>query len=70
MEAVVAQFDGQEYLLVPRIPHLQQPEVVPVPQHIPAGFAAPPPMPEVDWAAIAAALFAVVEQGYRDNHPN
>ena len=70
VEAAVAQFDGQEYLVVPRIPVLQQPEIAPVPQHIPIGFAAPPPMPQVDWAAIAVALFVVVEQEHRDNNPN
>ena len=70
VEAAVAQFDGQEYLVVPRIPVLQQPGTAPVPQHIPIGFAAPPPMPQVDWAAIAAALFAVVEQEHRANNPN
>ena len=70
VEAAVANFDGQEYLVGPRVPLLQQPNVAPVPQHIPTGFAAPPPMPEVDWAAIAAALFAVVEQEYRANNPN
>ena len=70
VEAAVARFDGQEYLVVPRVPLLQQPEIVPVPQHIPIGFAAPPPMPEVDWAAIAGALFAVVEQEHRINYPD
>ena len=62
LEAAVATFDGQEYLVVPRVPLLQQPEVVPVPQHIPTGFATPPPMPEVYWAGIARALFTVVER--------
>ena len=70
VEAAVAQFDRQEYLVVPRIPFLQQPEIAPVPQHVPIGFAGPPPMPQVDWAAIAAALFAVVEREHRDNNNN
>ena len=61
VEAAVARFDGQEYLVVPRLPLLQQPEVVPLPQHSPAGFAAPQPMPAVDWAVIAGALFEIVE---------
>ena len=65
LEAAVATFDGQEYLVVPRSPLLQQPEVVLVPQHVPAGFAIPPPMPEVDWATIARALFTVVEQQHQ-----
>ena len=62
LEVAVATFDGQEYLVVPRVPLLQQPEVVPVPQHVPTGFTAPPPMPEVDWAGIAQALFTIVER--------
>ena len=70
VEAAVARFDGQEYLVVPHLPLLQQPDVAPVPQHIPTGFAAPPPMPEVDWATIAGALFAVVEREHRINYPN
>ena len=70
VEAAVAQFDGQEYLVVPRILFLQQPEIAPVQQHVPIGLASPPPMPQVDWAAIAAALFAVVEREHRDNNPN
>ena len=70
VEAAVAHFDGQEYLVVPSIPLLQQPDVAPVPQHLPTGFTVPPPMPEVDWAAIAAALFAVVEREHQLNYPN
>ena len=62
LEAAVATFDGQEYLVVPWVPLLQQPEVMPVPQHVPTGFIAPPPMPEVDWAGIARALFTIVER--------
>ena len=65
LEAAVARFDGQEYLVVPRVPLLQQPEVVALPQHVPAGFAAPPPMPAVDWAVIAGALFEIVERENR-----
>ena len=62
LEAAVATFDGQEYLVVPRVPLLQQPKVVPVPQHVPTGFATPPPMPEVNWASIAQAMFTIVER--------
>ena len=64
-EAAVARFDGQEYLVVSRVPLLQQPDVVALPQHIPAGFAEPPPMPAVDWAVIAGALFEIVERENR-----
>ena len=70
LEADVARLDGQEYLLVPRFPLLQQPEVVPVPQHVPAVFVVPPPMPEVDWAAVARALFTVVERENQLYNPN
>ena len=62
LEAAVATFDGQQYLVVPWVPLLQQPEVVPVLQHVPISFAAPLPMPEVDWANIAQALFSIVER--------
>ena len=41
---------------------LQQPELVPVPQHVPLNFAAPQPMPPVDWAEIARALFSLAER--------
>ena len=70
LEVAMASFDGQEYLVVPRLPLLQQPEVVLVPQYVPAGFAAPPPMPEVDWAVIAGALFEIVEQENRRRAAN
>ena len=62
LEAAVAHFDWREYLVVPQPLVLQQPDVEPVPQHVPEHFAAPPPMPEVDWANIARALFSIVEQ--------
>ena len=58
VEAAVAEFDCQRYLLVPQPLALQQPEVFPVPQHVPLNFAVPPPMPPVDWAEIARALFS------------
>ena len=62
LEVAVATFDGQEYLVVPRVPRLQQPVVMPVPQHVPIGYATPPPIPEVDWASITQALFTIVER--------
>ena len=61
VEAAVARFDGQQYLLVPQPLALQQPEIVSVPQHVPFNFAVPPPMPPVDWAEIARALFSLAE---------
>ena len=62
VEAAVAEFDGQRYFLVPQPPTLQEPEVLAVPQHIPFDFAAPPPMPPVNWAEIAGALFSLAER--------
>ena len=70
LEAAVVTFDGQQYLVLP--PHLgqQQLEFVPVPQHVPVQFAAPPPMQQVDWATIAHALFAIAEKGNLQRHGN
>ena len=70
LEAAVATFDGQQYLVLPPHLELQQPEFVPVPQHIPAHFAAPPPMQQVDWATIAHALFVIAERGSGQRHGN
>ena len=62
VEAAVAEFDGQRYFLVPQPPALQEPEVPAIPQHVPFDFAVPPPMPPVDWAQIARALFSLAER--------
>ena len=71
LETAVATFDGQRYLVLPPALELQQPQFVPVPQHVPVHFAAPPPMPPVDWATIAHALFSIAEEGSRQrNHNN
>ena len=70
LEAAVATFDGQQYLVIPPHLGLRQPEFVPVPQHIPAHFAAPPPIQQVDWATIAHALFPIAEKGNRQRHGN
>ena len=56
----------------PQIPLLQQPEVAQsefVPQQ---QILQPPPMPPVDWAMVAHALFAIAEREHqlRLNHPN
>ena len=40
---------------------LEQPEVAACPQYMPANFAAPRPLPQVDWAMVAYALFTVAE---------
>ena len=72
VEAAVAEFDGQRYLLVPQPLALQQLEVIPVPQHVPLNFAVPPPMQPVDWAGIARALFSLAEEQTQRGaaHPN
>ena len=70
LEAAVATFYGQQYLVLPPHLGLQQPEFVPVPQHVPLHFAAPPLMPQVDWATIAHALFAIAQKGNLQRHGN
>ena len=64
LEEGLAIFDG------PPVPLMQQPIVVPVPQFEPAHFVQPPPMPRVDWAAIAHALFVAAEQQHREQQGN
>ena len=55
----MANFDApQQHLAPPPQLVLQQPIVVPQPQFEPAFFAPPPPLPQVDWAMIAYALFS------------
>ena len=62
LEAAVAAFDGQRYVLVAQPLVLQGPQVAPVPEHVPAGYQPPPPMPAVDWALVAHALFSIAER--------
>ena len=64
LEEGLAVFDG------PPVPQIQQPVAVPVPQFEPANFLQPPPMPRVDWAAIAHALFVAAEQQHREQQMN
>ena len=68
LEAAVAGFDGQHYVLVTQPLALQQPNVA----HVPAGHQPPQPMPPVDWALIAHALFAIAEKEHveRQGNPN
>ena len=62
LEATLTTVDGQQYLMLePPQLELQQPEVAPVLQFNPAHFVQPPPLPPVDWAKIAGALFAIAE---------
>ena len=71
-EAAVANFDGPQQQIVPLpLLVLQQPAVQPYPQFAPANFAAPPPLPQVDWAMVAYSLFLIAEHEHRaiqDNH--
>ena len=73
LEAAVARSDApqQLYMLPPQLV-LQQPEVVPFPQFVPAQFAPPPQLPQVDWAMVAYALFTIAEKEsqQRLNNPN
>ena len=62
LEAEVASLDGQQCLVLPSGLTLQQPDVVALPQHVPGQFVAPPPMQQVDWAAIAKAIFMIEER--------
>ena len=62
LEAAVAAFDRQRFVLAAQPLALQEPQVVPVPEHVPAGYQPPPPMPAVDWALVAHALFSVAER--------
>ena len=72
LEAAVASFDGQQYIVLSLPLGLQQPEVASVPQHVPMCFAPPPPLPQADWANIAYSLFLVAEREHeaRLNNPN
>ena len=66
LEGNLAAFDG------PPLPLLQQPTIVPYLQFVPVHFAQTPPLPQVDWAAIAHALFMVAEREHqlKQNNPN
>ena len=69
-EAAVADFDGERYVMVTQPLALQQPNVVPVPEHVPAHHQPPQPMPPVDWGLIAHALFAIAEREHRERQGN
>ena len=71
LEAAVADFDGQHhFVLAPPPLVLQQPEVAPVPQFVPLSFEPPQPLQQVDWAAIAHALFTIAEREHEARHTN
>ena len=69
LEAAVANFDGQQQVVVVPPPlMLQQPEVAPFPEFVPATFAPPQPLQQVDWATIAHALFSIAERESRQRN--
>ena len=72
LEEAVAAFDGQQHFAPPPMLIPQQPNVVPQPEFVPAGFVQPPPLPQVDWAMVAYALFTLAERESRQhiNNPN
>ena len=71
LELEVARLDDNSYSVTLTQPlAIQQPQVVPVPEHIPAGHQQPPPMPAVDWALVAHALFTVAEAEHREGRGN
>ena len=66
LEVELERLDNNSYALTVTEPlALQQPQVEPVPEHVPAAHVQPQPMPAVDWALVAHALFTVAEAEYR-----
>ena len=71
LEAAVANFDGQQQVVfVPPPVMIQQPDVVPFPELVPATFEPPQPLQQVDWATIAHALFSIAERESRQLNNN
>ena len=70
VDAAVATINGQDFIVFPQPLELQQPEVVPEPEFMPAQFVQPQQLPQVDWAGIAAALFTIAEHENRRAHIN
>ena len=71
LEAAVAGFDHLELEIeFPPPLALQQPAVVPRPDHVPENFQPPQRMPPVDWAMVAYALFAIAERENTIRHNN
>ena len=62
LEAAVADFDGQQFILLAQPLALQQPQVAPVPEHVPVGHQLPQPLQQTDFAAVAHALFYIAER--------
>ena len=62
VEVEVQDPDGHQYTVLVAHPLVvQQPRVEPVPEHVPTGHQPPPPMPAVNWALVAQALFTIAE---------
>ena len=59
LKAAVADFDGQRYILVMQPLAQQQPQVAPMPEHVPVGYQPPQ---QIDFAAIARALCYIAEK--------
>lgn len=80
LEEALADFDAPQHplvlplqqQLVPPPLILQQPDVDPYQEFVPQPVLQPPPLPQVDWAMVAYALFSIAERKHRDrlNHPN
>ena len=71
LELELARLDDNSYAVTVTQPlAIQQPQVEPVPEHIPVGHTQPPPMPAVDWALVAHALFTVAEAEHRGRASN
>ena len=71
LEVEVEDPDGHQYtVLVAQPLAIQQPQVVPVPEHVPAGYQQPPPMPAVNWALVAHALFTIAEAEHQGSPIN
>ena len=71
LELELARLDDNSYSITVTQPlAIQQPQVEPVPEHVPAGHTQPPPMPAVDWALVAHALFTVAEAEHRQGRAN
>ena len=70
VEVGVGNFDGQEYAVLVPLLELQQPQVVAVPELVPPRLTEPQPVPPVDWALIAHALFSIAEREHSGREGN
>ena len=70
LEVGVANFDGHQYTVLVQHLELQQPQVVAVPELVPQRLTGPQPIPPVDLALIAHALFSIAEREHRGREGN